>query len=299
LFPCAQQPKLVIFDKGNWLLKELRWEKSPEEWNYQAALAKNPVDRIRALQALAQRDPSPEVAAVFADRLVHDPFWGVRREAAVRGGALAAKSDTVKPALQPALVQASRSDARSAVRDAATAALRSFKAPEVVQSLHRALEDSSYSVMASALRSLARADSANALPTARTYLDYPSPQNIVSNAALNSCSTLDSSFALGIALQRVAYGQVVQTRFTSLGIIRRFGRGNAQALQTLSGLLNDKKDKNEGVKSNAVQILGDIGDASVIPALESLSNDSALSASALQAAKASIEKIKKRMEEKK
>jgi aminopeptidase N len=295
-FASAQQPKLVVFDKGNWLLKELRWEKSVEEWTYQAVSAQNQVDRIRALQALAMLPPSSEVATLIADRLVNDAFWGVRREAAVRAGALAAKSDDVKPALQSALAQASYSDVRSAVRDAATTALRSFKTTAALGALHRALDDSSYSVMSSALRSLARADSANALATIRKYLDYPSQQNIVSNAALSAASNIDSSFALDLALQKVAYGQMVNTRYTSLGIIRRFGRGNAQAVQTLSGLL---KDKNEGVKSNAVQILGDIGDASAIPALESLSNDPELSGSVLKSTKASVEKIKKRTEEKK
>jgi aminopeptidase N len=295
-FPCASQPKLVVFDKGNWLLKQLRWDKAAAEWRYQAASATNLTDRVRALQVLAALPPSPENAAAIADRIVNDSFWGVRREAAIRAGTLAAISDTVKPTLRGALLQASRSDGRPSVRDAATAALRWFRGSDVVETLKRALQDSSYNVMASGLRSLARADSANALPTLKSYLDYPSRQNTIANTALNSISLLDSAFALNTALQRIAYGQVPNTRFTALGIVRRFGKGNAQAVQALLGIL---KDKNEGVKSNAVQILGDIGDASVIPALESISNEAEPSASVVRAAKTSIEKIKKRTEEKK
>ncbi len=296
---CSEKPKLVIFDKGNWLLKELRWEKSPEEWRYQAASATNPTDRMRALQALASPPASPENAAVIADRMMHDSFWGVRREAAIRAGSLATVSDTVKPALKGALLQVSHSDTKASVRDAATTSLRSFRGTDVVETLHEALNDTSYNVMASAIRSLARADSANALPMLKRYLDYPSRQNLVANVSLNSIASLDSTFALGIALKRVAYGQVPNTRFTSLGILRRFGRGNAQVLKTLSDLL---ADKNDGIKSNAAQILGDIGNESVIPALESVSSDAGgylLDSPVAKAAKASIEKIKKRVEEKK
>ncbi|MBI5463813.1 MAG: M1 family metallopeptidase [Ignavibacteriales bacterium] len=296
--PCSQKPMLVIFDKGNWLLKELKWEKPAEEWRYQAASAKNPIDRIRALQALA---PSLENASVIADRLLHDPFWGVRREAAARSGSLAAVSDTMKPALRAALLQASHADTKPSVRDAAVSALRFFKGKDVAESLHRSLEDSSYNVMSSALRSLVRVDSANAAAILRAYLDYPSRLNGVSNTALSSLASLDSSFALSVAVQRTAYGQINSTRYTSLGIIRRYGRGNALAIQTLVHLLTDK---NDAVKTNAAQILGDIGDASVIPALEAVPSDAGggfylLSSSTAKAAKASIEKIKKRSEQKK
>ena len=36
---------MVLFDKGNWLFKELNFQKPREEWMHQAEEAASPVDR--------------------------------------------------------------------------------------------------------------------------------------------------------------------------------------------------------------------------------------------------------------
>src|SRR5258708_2240772 len=49
--PAVEKPILVIFDKGNWLIKEIKFEKTKDELVYQATHATRPIERIRALQA--------------------------------------------------------------------------------------------------------------------------------------------------------------------------------------------------------------------------------------------------------
>ena len=297
--PCSDKPLMVLFDKGNRLLKELKWEKSFDEWKFQASIARLPSDRIRALQALAIQFPGPGTASILAEVIRNDRFWSVRREAAQRAGTMAATSDTTKPILKPALMAALR-DSRAAVRIAAAGSLGSFKEADVVAGLRKALEDSSYNVVASALRSLARVDSAHTIDLAMRDIDYPSRYSNVPTAAIAALSSLDSARALTAALRHVRYGEKVGVRFASMGVLRRFGKGKQDVMEVVAGLL---KDKNDNIKQFAAGVLGDIGDSSVLPELEALLNDSSggfylFGESAVQTVKASIEKVKKRTEEK-
>jgi aminopeptidase N len=291
--PCPTKPLLVIFDKGNWLIKNLRFTKSFEEWKFQALNAGNLVDRLLAVQALAKMQEQGDVASIFADRIQRDPFWAVRREAVSRASQMVVHSDSLKPLLKPALLSALK-DKRSEVRTMAAGAMRWFKGADVVDGLQAALNDSSYQVMGSALVSLSKADSAHALSTVKRYLDYPSHQNTIANSALNALGSLDTTQAVTVALSMVKNLKYVMTRVTSLSMIRRFGRGRGDALEAVKTVLNDPIDF---MKSYAAQVLGDIGDASVIPTLQAIADDK--DNPAMTAAKVSIEKINKRVEQKK
>ncbi len=291
--PCATKPELVIFDKGTWLIKELKFDKSPDEWAYQAALASNPVDRILALQELARLSNNERFVPVFISRMNDDPFWIVRREAISQSGKIEIKEASLKEQLKNALLAATRQQ-KSAIRDAAVGQLGKYKGSDVVETLRAALQDSSYNVISTALRSLAKADSTNVMPTLKTYLDYPSFRNRVSSAALNTIATIDSTQAIALSLERAKYGVEAGTRFTALGILRKYGKGRNDVLSFSLSLLNDK---NEGIRSTAARALGEIGDEAAITPLEKVANDN--DNAAKDAAKASIEKIKKRIADKK
>jgi aminopeptidase N len=291
--PSPENPLLVIFDKGNWLLKELRFTKSFDEWKYQALKAKSLVDRLLAVQALARMQSAGDVASILSDRIQHDPFWAVRREACMRASMMMAKSDSLKAFFRPAFL-AAMNDPRSQLRVQAAYTLRLYKGSDVVAALTNALKDSSYSVINSTLTSLARVDSAKALPVVKRFLNYPSNQNTVAGAALNALGMLDSAEALTAALQKIGEIRYNALRSSALSIIRKYGKGRTDAMEAVKGILSIKNDP---VKNFAVMVLGEIGDASVIPALEAVANDKADLASGV--AKQTIEKIKKRVEGKK
>src|ERR1051326_5561594 len=288
VIPSQDKPKLVIFDKGNWLIKQLKFEKSDEEWNYQAEFASNPVDRIRAVRELANRKSNEPFVPTFANLALHDRFWAVRREAITSFGKVKATSDSLKETIRRTLVAAYR-DVKSTVRNAAIAQLGTYRGAEVVNQLHAALDDSSYTVVSSALRSLTKADSSNAAATLTRYLNVPSWRNGVSNTALSMLATLDSSKAVTLALEDAGYGNPVPTRFVALAILSKYGKKKPEVLSFYGKLLSDK---NSGVKSTAVKTLGDIGDESAIPALQRVADDKgdADAGNALS----SIEKIKKK-----
>ena len=106
--PCATKPELVIFDKGNWLIKELKFDKSHEEWSYQATRAANPVDRIRALQALAKLRENEQYVPAFIDRMNNDPFWIVRQEAINQSAKLEIKDGPLKEQIKNTLIASAK-----------------------------------------------------------------------------------------------------------------------------------------------------------------------------------------------
>ena len=181
------------------------------------------------------------------------------------------------------------------MRSAAAVQLKRFRGDSMaIGALQTALEDSSYDVLANAIRSLAKADSSHALPLLKKYLEYPSFRNRIHNAVLNLLGPIDSAQAVTIALTDAQYGHDVTTRFTSLGTLRKYGKGKPDVLALYQSLLSDKDD---GIRSNAARTLGEIGEEPTIATLDRIANDKDNAAS--DTAKESIEKIKKRVAGKK
>ncbi len=292
VFPASQKPLLVVFDKGNWLLKRVKFAKSREEWKYQALHAESPISRLRALQGMTLQENNEEFIREITDRMVNDPFWAVRREAVNQSAKIKTADEAKRNEIKKGLMEAYK-DKKSDVRNAAIAQLGNYKYNDVSVLLTKALEDSSYNVLNSALRALVKVDSVNAIPTVSKYLDYPSFRNRVANTALSALSSVDSVKIIPIAMDRARYGQPPSTRSTALGVLSKYGKGKPEIISFYKSLLNDK---DTGFRSNAARTLGNIGDESVIPALEPIANDKENPAS--DAAKRSIEKLTKKPETK-
>jgi aminopeptidase N len=288
VLPSPSKPQLVIFDKGGWLIKELKFEKLPEEWCYQAEHATNPVDRIQAIRELTKLSNNDEYLPLLARLSLSDPFWGVRREAITSLGEISVSIDSLKEQVKTALRSASR-DTKPSVRSAAVSALGKYSGNDVVSTLRAALNDSSYAVVSSALRSLTKADSANALATLMAYLKVPSHNNSIANTALTMIARVDSEKGMTLSFERAKYGEPLFTRYTALSILSKYGRARKDVLALFHSLLNDR---NFLIRSTAVRTLGDIGDESVLPDLEKLAGDK--NDRAAEAAAESVEKIKAR-----
>ncbi len=285
--PSSSKPCLVIFDKGNWLLKEMQWTKSTEEWLYQAENAASPIDRLLAVRELSRMRTTDARIPCFIRSIRADHFWAVRREAVQAFEPSDSLDPGVKQAVGAALVAAA-SDSRPDVRMAAVSQLGSFQGETVKAALHAALADSSYRVVAAAIRSIAKADSANARPLVLSYIDVPSHRNVISSAALRTLATLDSVRAVDTSLVKGRNGQPVEMRFASLGILSRYGRGRAEVLRLLESIAGERPSF---VRTFAIRLLGDFGDTGAVPALEKIAGDGDDRSAA--AAKTSLEKIRK------
>jgi aminopeptidase N len=289
--PAQSKPELVLFDKGNWLIKELRFEKSPEEWRFQAQYASDPVDRMHAIRELMKLPNSEDVVPLLVKLALHDNFWAVRKEAVSSLGKIKTTNDSLKQEIKSTLVTGYK-DEKSSVRSAAVEALEDYRGDDVMATLHSALKDSSYVVISSALRSLTTVDSANALATLIAYLYVPSHNNTVANTALTMIGKIDSEKAITLSFERAKYGEPLFTRYIALTLLARYGKTEEKVLDLFHSLLGDK---NFLIKSTAVRMLGDIGDSSVLSDLESLAKDK--NNRLAEIAAESVEKIKERIVE--
>ncbi len=286
--PVPARPTLVVFDKGNWLLKELQWDKAADEWAYQAAFAEQPVDRMRALEQLPLL-PGNGVFISLVGRVARsDNSWSVRRKAVATLPLLSDSTDELLRRGKETLLAAC-GDPNARVRAEAVTMLRTLRGDDVVAQLHRSLKDSSYAVVASALRSLAVVDSAHAAPLLVAHLDVPSHGNAIENAALGGLALVDSAQALKVSLQKVRYGEPQWIRYTALHLLGKYGKNREDVRTVVTALAGDK---NRVIQSTAIGILGTIGDEAAVPILEKIAADSTHRSSA--AARESLEKIKTR-----
>jgi aminopeptidase N len=290
--PAASKPRLVVFDKGNWLLKEMKWTKTAAEWLYQAEYAANPVDRLLAIREVSGVSAGDSSLPLLARIARSDPFWAVRREA-VQAFDKFDSLDTAKKLEVTAALATAAADRKPDVRAAAIAQLGSCQGEIVHTTLREALKDSSYRVVAATLRSIAKVDSAKARQVLLAYIDVPSHRNIIASSALRSLATIDSTEALKISLLKGRNGQPQEMRFASLGILSRYGKGRDDVLRLLGSIAGERQSF---VRSFAIRLLGDLGNAEVLPALEKIASDG--SDRSADAAKTSVERIRKRIGEK-
>ena len=283
-----EKPLLVIFDKGNWLIKDLKFRKSAEEWRYQAEHATDPVDRVRAVQEIPKHFNELDIVPILSGIARHDSFWAVRREAVLTLGKIDTTNDAVKQQIKTVLISVGE-DQKPTVRVAAMSQLGKYRGDDVIAALHAALRDSSYDVMANALSSLARADSTHAAATLTAYLQTPSYRNKIGNAVLRGLSRVDSAAALSAALTKIHAGEHLYTRYTALGVLTRYGKGREDIVSTLASLVNDRSTS---FRSAVIRALGDLGNETVLPALDKIAADP--DNAAAETAKQSVEKIRKR-----
>jgi HEAT repeat protein len=122
-------------------------------------------------------------------------------------------------------------------------------------------------------------------------LSVPSQGNSVAATALSSLEAVDSTRAVGVALEKVKYGQPDNLRYTALSILTHRARHNKDLLPVLIPLA---RDKTRGIRQYALWILGEVGDETALPVLKSIAEESGnpMAAQAAQAAK----KVQSRLE---
>ncbi|MEM0979262.1 MAG: M1 family metallopeptidase [Cyanobacteria bacterium P01_H01_bin.58] len=149
-FPLPQKPDFISFDVGNHYTKTVKLEYPLPELKAQLKHDPDPIARIHAAEAIAQKG-SLEAVKALAEALSCDRFWGVRAEVAEQLAGL--KLEQSVEALLVGL-----QDTSSKVRRAVVTALGSVKTPHSYQALAQIVQqgDASYYVEAAANRALGR-----------------------------------------------------------------------------------------------------------------------------------------------
>jgi aminopeptidase N len=261
-FPADGTPLMVIFDKGDQVLKAVEFKREPAALIYQLKNAETTPDRSEAAVALSSLKVDPNAVAALGDAAQHDPFWGVRVEA-LQGLGRIGGPDAEKPVL------AAGSDSAPWVREVAVRELGNFKGDVSLPSrLDKIVSaDPAYRVRAEALGALARIQAPDAFETLAAAVKSDSPDDTLRDAALRAFGRLGDVRAVPILVEWSAVGKPMGSRQAAIGAVAELDKTNKDITRMLISYLNEPY---YDVRIAAIFALAARGDTDAIDPLEDL-----------------------------
>lgn len=267
-FNLSAKPKMVIFDKGNSIIKELKFHKSVDEWVYQLAHAKPAIERSEAaLNLTPENFPHSEAAfAALKTAVVQDTFWAVRQHALASLLRYADSTHDVSDLLIRIAEGDKRADIRATAAEAMAAHVPGATAEHVLSKIID--RDSSYHVVGSALSSLWLLDRTKAYMYAHNYLQTSSPRDRMRQSAIGILEMTKTKESLTELIALINERDV--PKWTRQNIINAIGG----MVSVDSGLVyrtlwSITKNGNTEIAGSAVNRLADIGNSMTMNELES------------------------------
>lgn len=252
-----QKPQVVIFDKGNTIIKELHFKKSADEWLYQLAHAKLAIERSQAASNLIPDnvEASDIVWTGLSTSATSDPFWATRLHALQSLGAW----PQFKDRLEPVLMQILHQDTRPDVRVAAVSLVSHIPPDRAMPLLNEIVaRDSAYSVVGAALRALGKIDSTMAFPVALRFLQSSSPRDRMRQAAIDVIESVNSPQALDELIRLINEKNI--PKWTRWNIINAIGSlARVDSARVYAVLWNLTKNGDQSIRNTAYNKLADIG----------------------------------------
>jgi HEAT repeat protein len=284
-FHVDSEPRMVLFDKGGQVLKSAEFHKEKKEWIYQLKNATEVADRADAVVALGKLKNDEEAIAALGDALRNDKGWWIRANA---GSAL---GDIGGAAAKKSLLEALDSAKEPWLRERIVGALGNIKDDAVVATKLEAIakDDASYRTRAAALQGLGRLKAANALATLEAAVKGDSPDGFLRNAALRAFGPLGDDKAVPLLLEWSKPGKEIDARNAAIASLGRLQKDNKGVTAQIAGYLSEPRFP---VRMASVFALGGRGDASAIPALETLLKSDDLSIEMVPMIKGQIARLK-------
>jgi aminopeptidase N len=232
--PADGTPQMVLFDKGDNILKTLDFKKDPAALIYQLKNAETVPDRADAAVALAVMKDNSDVVAALGNAAQHDPFWGVRAESLKAlgkiGGAAAEKQ-----------ILTAVNDPKPWVRQVAAQELGGFTedASLAPQLTTIATDDKAYRVRAAALNALGEIKAPNAYDVLTTAVKLDSPDDTLRKGALEGLGSLADDRSVPLLLEWSAPGKPFDTRSAAIGAIAGLDTKNRAVTKTLISYLQE------------------------------------------------------------
>jgi aminopeptidase N len=307
--PATSVPLMVLFDKGGHVLKSAEMHKDKKEWLYQLKNARDLSDRADAAVALrafkeerGKQEPAPAGAASSSGRsdevigalgvaAISDKAWGVRATAADSLGSIGGTAAAKK------LLEALNSAKEPWLRTRMVTALGNFKDDADVVSKLRAVaeQDTSYRARAAALQALGKLKAAGAYAILESAITGDSPDDFLRSAALRSLGPLGDDKAVPSLREWATIGKPVPTREAAIFSLARLQKDNKEITQQLAAYLSEPRF---AIRMAALFALGARGDASAVPAMETLLKGNDLSIEMAPTIKAQIAKLTRNKKEK-
>jgi aminopeptidase N len=281
VFAVDSKPLIVNFDRGNYLIKQVRFNRSDEELAHQALHDADVMGRVRAAIQLKLRTSEVAVAAM-AEAALRDRFWGVRLEA-VRS------LWTVKNATARAALSKAARDRDPRIRAAALEGLAEFKDPLLAGLYADTLAtERSYFAVAEAAVALGQTGSPRAFGALANAVNQDSWQEIIREGALRGLIALKDPRSGDLGIRYAVPGNPAGVRRLAFQLLGEVGKGNDRALSALSDALTETPT----IAVDAIQPLGRLGDLRAIRALEEFVRRDDAWPSAIQLANRVINRLK-------
>ncbi len=262
-FDVAERPQRVLFDPGDWILKELDFKKPKREWINQLREEDHVMCRHRAAVALKEFSSDGEARQALITAAREDAFWGVRAECARQLAAFA--GDDVRAAL----VEIARDDEHAKVRRAAVSSLKEFAHPDTNAAIRSIInEDRSYYVVAEALKTLVEIDPQNCRKELYAAVPLESHRSVILAAAAEGLAEIDDSEAADRFRRIIAESPDVNRRAAVLTPLAKLAPAEHEA--TLKLLREQLASDRLWYRMAAVAALGEFGNLSAIDDLKKL-----------------------------
>lgn len=258
--PVDHEPLMVIFDKGDKILKSVEFKRDAAALVYQLRNAETVPDRADAAVALGDLKDHPDVVAALGDTAQRDPFWGIRVEA------LRALGKIGGPDAEKQILAATNDD-KPWVRDVAVEQLGLFKddPPLAPKLMEIAANDRAYRVRAAAIKSLANIKAPNAYDILVAAVKSDSPDDILREAGLRGLGTLGDDKAAPTLLEWTMPGKPLGSRGAAISAVAGLGKKNKDITKALISYLDEPYSE---VKFASLFALGRRGDPDAIGPLE-------------------------------
>ncbi len=263
-FEVDEKPLMVLFDKGNWILKDLYFEKSKDELIYQARNASEMIDRFWAVQELG-KIIDDEVAELIKEIASSSEFYAIRQEAINNLGKVKNESTA------RFLIKLYQVENNSRVRRSIVETLKEFKFDFVSAFLKDVIRnEKSYYVIASAVNSLASIDSVNRMEIIKNALKMDSHQEVIRTTALRRSGdfkgTNSEKEAIEILKRYSLRGNHPSIRITAISTLSLFADKDPSIKDFIFGMVNTPEFF---VRMVIYNVLGNIGDEKILNYLKS------------------------------
>jgi len=262
-------PLMVLFDKGDKILKSLDFQKSPEDWIRQLQTASDVPDRADAAFALGGLRDNEAAANALGEAARRDKFWGVRQEA------LRALGRINSPASRKQVLSALSND-QPWVRQVAVEQMgRSQNDEDIIKKLRNIYkDDKAYSVRGAALMSLAQDKAPAASELLEKALTTASPDDTLRRASLRAMGVVGDDSVVPALLEWSAPGKPSALRGIAIGALGRTDLKNHDITARLITFLNEPSFD---IRFASIFALGRRGDPTAIEPLEALLKSGQLS----------------------
>jgi len=277
----SREPKMIVFDAGQNILKTLEFDQPYGRWLEQYRHAPNLADRLQALEYLL-RDSSAAnyrslVNALFKTISNSKEFYGLRLESLralsqMHGSKMIASKKNIVAVLLKTL----KREPNAKVRRQLITTTGLYGGKQAVKTIERYFKnDSSYAVQAAALNALCRMDSSKAFSYIQQGLQMDSHDNQIRAAALRCLRYVPDSLALSTARAYLFYGTHPRLRYEAVRLLSALAKkNNEDAKKLLLTVIKERREQNRyRPLSLAIRTLTGLKDLRLRPLVREISTE--------------------------